>query len=165
MSTPSTSFTQLFETIWFSLDDVLVCVGVFIVAHLVSNSIFNCLKHYFKWSSFVAEASKFVILFTTIVFLVSHLVGGTTATSLFGGFSIGFGYAMQPYIMSLLAGGTFRSSGMLQRGDVLKVGESVLVVDHVGLLFVTAKKDKFTTYFPSSTLAAQPFSVSRPVAL
>ena len=163
MSAPSTSLTKLIETVWYSLDDILVCVGVFIVAHLISESVFRCLKYYFRWSIFVAEASKFVILFATSVFLIGHLVGPNTANSLFGGFSIGLGYAMQPYIVSLLAGGTFRSSGMLQHGDLLKVGDNVMVIDHVGLLFVTTKKEKFTTYFPNSVLAARPFSVSRPL--
>ena len=94
------------------------------------------------------------------IFLVGHLIGSDTATSLFSGFSIGFGYAMQPYIVSLLAGATFRSSSMFRAKDSLQINGQDYVLDHVGLLYLCAtSSDGYKTYFPNSMLAGTPVGV------
>lgn len=155
------SFLNLFERIWYSLDDILVCLGVFLVACQCSRALHSCLRVYFEMSAYVSQSAHCFFLFTIFVFLVSHLVGVTTTESLFGGLSIGFGYALQPYIVSLVAGGTFILTRIIRSGDQLRIGDQTVVVDHVGLLFVSAKQDKMTTYFPNAMLTSRPFSVLR----
>ena len=159
--TEAVSFLELFARIWYSLDDILVCLGVFLVASRCSRALHSCLRVYFEMSAYVSQSAHFLLMFTVIVFLASHLVGVSTAESLFGGLSIGFGYALQPYIVSLVAGGTFMLTRIIRRGDQLRIGEQTVVVDHVGLLYVSAKQDKMTMYFPNAILTSRPFSVSR----
>lgn len=155
------SLLRLAERIWYSLDDILVSLGVFLLSGQISSFLHFCLRYYFHASAYVSQAVHFIFQFTMFVFLVSHLVGTATANSLFGGFSIGIGYAMQPYIVSLVAGGTLLMSRMIQSGDQLTIGDRTVRVDHIGLLFVSVKEDKVTTYFPNSMLTQSPFSVAR----
>ncbi len=159
--TSSTSFIELFSKMWNSLDDILVCVGVFLVVQVFSSQLNNCLFNYFKTSAYISQSAQFLFLFTTIIFLISHLIGSSVAVSLFGGFSIGLGYALQPYIVSLLAGGTLRMSNIIRQGDTITINEDSLVVDHVGLLYISTKKNKVITYFPNAMLSSTPFSIQR----
>ena len=103
------SLFSLFERIWNSLDDILVCFGIFLVFAQVSKSMYGCLRNYFSLSFYVSQAVHFLLLSTIVIFLIGHLVGTETAISFLGGLSIGLGYALQPYIVSLLAGGTLLS--------------------------------------------------------
>lgn len=158
----STSFLDLLDNIWNSLDDILVCVGVFLIAQIASSVLHRSMRTYFRLGAYISQASQFLLLFSVFIFLTGHLLGSETAVALFSGFSIGFGYALQPYIVSLMAGGTFYISGTVRRGDTLHVGEQSVHVESVGLLFVTTKQDKLVTYFPNSVLSSRPFSVERP---
>lgn len=159
------SLFSLFERIWNSLDDILVCFGIFLVFTQVSKSMYGCLRNYFSLSFYVSQAIHYLLLSTIVIFLIGHLVGTETAISFLGGLSIGLGYALQPYIVSLLAGGTLLSMQTIQQGDELRIGEQSSIVEHVGLLYVTTKQDTFRTYFPNAMLAQTPFSVRRPTRL
>lgn len=158
------SFIHLFERVWYSLDDVLVCIGVWLVAVNLSRLCHNGMRSYFRSSVYVAQAVHFAVLFSCSIFLVGHLVGGSTAVSLFQGFSIGFGYAMQPYIVSLLAGATFLSMDVIGAGDELIVNSESATVKYVGLLYVSTQKGATVTYYPNSVLSSRPFSVQRKIA-
>ena len=157
----STSFLELLHNIWNSLDDILVCVGVFLIAQIMSSVLHRSMRTYFQLGAYISQAAQFLLLFSVFIFLAGHLLGSDTAVALFSGFSIGFGYALQPYIMSLMAGGTFYIAGTIRHGDKLHVGEQTVNVEAVGLLFVTAKSGKLVTYFPNSVLSSRPFSVER----
>jgi len=149
------SLDILLDTVWRSLDDILVCAGMFIVSQVFSGYCSWSLRTYFQCSHYTSQTVHFTILFMVFIFLVGHLIGSATATSLFSGFSIGLGYAMQPYIVSLLAGATFRSTGMFERGDSVRISGSEYVLDHIGLIYVCAsdEKDGYKMYFPNSMLS------------
>ena len=155
------SLFSLFERIWNSLDDIFVCFGMFLVATQLANSTYSCMRNYFRLSFYVSQATHFALLSTFCIFLIGHLVGSETAISFLGGLSIGLGYALQPYIVSLLAGGTLLSMETIRVGDELRIGKESATVEHVGLLYVTTKQDTFKTYFPNAMLAQTPFSVRR----
>jgi small-conductance mechanosensitive channel len=162
-STVNHTLTNLFDKVWGSLDDILACVGVFLVARIFANSLHWCAKSYFKLSVYSAQALHFGFIFVVFMFLISHLIGATTAVSLFSGFSIGFGYAMQPYIMSLLAGATFRSTDMFRKGDTVNILNNTYVLRHIGLLYVCVEKGDFITYFPNSTLSSSAVGIRKRV--
>jgi len=148
------SLDILLHSIWTSMDDILVCVGMFIVAQVFSGYCSWSLHTYFQCTPYTSQTVHFTIMFMVFIFLVGHLIGSSTATSLFSGFSIGLGYAMQPYIVSLLAGATFRSTGMFKHGDNIRVNGSEYVLDHVGLIYVcVSAKDGYKVYFPNSMLS------------
>ena len=153
------SLETLLTTVWHSLDDIFVCAGVFLAAKIFASVVQGSLKNYFHCSHYISQIFNFGILFVTVIFLVSHLIGESTANSLFGGFSIGFGYAMQPYIVSLLAGATFRSGSMFRVKDTIEINGVEYVVEHVGLLYICVVRDKYKTYFPNSMMAQTPFGV------
>ena len=155
------SLVTLFERIWESLDDIIVCVGMLLLSSKISRAFHSCLRVYFEMSEYVSQSVHFLLMFVMVAFLLGHLVGAETAQSLFGGFSIGIGYALQPYIVSLVAGGTFIFTRILRSGDQLTINGNTVLVDHVGLLYVAAKNDKQITYFPNAMMAQHPFSVLR----
>ena len=161
----SPSFIRLFERVWISLDDIFVCIAVILAVFQLTNLLHRTMRHYFRLPAYIAQCFHFVLLFIAVIFVIGHLVGDSTAISLFSGLSIGFGYALQPYIVSLMAGATFVSMGIMTRGDTLTINGNTVVIDHVGLLYVSAKQGPKTTYFPNSLLSASPFTVGRPVSL
>lgn len=153
------SLDTLLTTVWHSLDDILVCVGVFIISQVFSSYCSWTLQTYFQCSHYTSQGVHFAILFTVFIFLVGHLIGSSTATSLFSGFSIGLGYAMQPYIVSLLAGATFRSTGMFRAGDQVTINGSAYTLEHIGLIYVCVRDKDFCVYFPNSMLSGTPVGV------
>jgi small-conductance mechanosensitive channel len=153
------SLDILLTTVWHSLDDIFVCVGFFLAANVVASSVQWSLLNYFRSSHYTAQITHFGFLFMVFIFLVGHLIGSDTATSLFSGFSIGFGYAMQPYIVSLLAGATFRSGSMFRAKDLLRINGQDYTLEHTGLLYLCASSDGYKTYFPNSMLAGTPIGV------
>ena len=159
------SLSTLMSTIWYSLDDIFVCVGVFMAANVVAHSTEWCLCNYFKSSKYTAQAIQFAFLFAVGIFLIGHLIGESVSTSLFSGFFIGFGYALQPYIVSLLAGATFHTGSMFSRHGkkvMFQVQGEEYELDHVGLLHVCGTNTEgWETYFPNSMLASTPISIKR----
>ena len=156
------SLDILLNSIWTSLDDILVCVGMFIVAQVFSGYCSWSLQTYFHCSHYISQSIHFIILFMVFIFLVGHLIGSDTATSLFSGFSIGLGYAMQPYIVSLLAGATFRSTGMFKAGDKLRIQGGEYELEHIGLIYVCASDSTgYSVYFPNAVLARNSVGVKK----
>lgn len=148
------SLDLLLNTIWTSLDDILVCAGMFIIAQVFSSYCSWSLQTYFRCSHYLSQTTHFVIMFMVFIFLVGHLIGSDTATSLFSGFSIGLGYAMQPYIVSLLAGATFRSTGMFKPGDNIRIQGGEYRLEHIGLIYVCGSDESgYQIYFPNSMLS------------
>ena len=155
------SFSTLLTSIWNSLDDVLICVCLFALAMKVSRMLYWCTEEYFRQSVYVAEVVSALWLGTVIVYLSSHLIGEQVAVSLFSGFSIGIGYAMQPYITSVVSSAAMKAMFKLERGDTLRMNDIDYEVHHVGLLYVCTKHDKYWTYFPVTRFLSTPFSVHK----
>ena len=84
-------------------------------------------------------------------------------TSILGGFSIGIGYALQPYIISFLAGSTLRMT--LVKGKVILFNGQKLTVEHLGLLYVCAKHDGIKTYIPNAYFQSVPLTVEEKTLL
>lgn len=162
---PFESLSSLMSTVWYSLDDLFVVIGVFLAVNVLARSSEWCLRNYWETSYYVAQTLHFGLLFVVGVFLIGHLIGADVANQMFSGFSIGIGYAMQPYIVSILAGATFKGGSMFSRGSgeqvVLSINGKEYVLDHVGLLYLCATSDGFKTYFPNSMLASTPVSVKK----
>jgi len=151
------SFELLLQSIWLSLDDILICLGAFIVAHVFAGAIYWCLHSYFDIDVYDSELVQFAFLGIVVVFLISHLFGETAVTSILGGFSIGIGYALQPYILSFLAGSTLRTT--LAKGNVILFNEQKLTVEHVGLLYVCASHGDVKTYIPNAYFQSVPLTI------
>lgn len=153
------SFELLLQSLWFSLDDILICLCALIVARVVAVAIYWCLHSYFDIDEYESELVQFTFLGIVVVFLISHLFGETALTSILGGFSIGIGYALQPYIISFLAGSTLRLT--LAKGKVIFFNGQKMTVDYLGLLYVCASQDGVQTYIPNSYFQSAPLSVEK----
>ena len=157
------SFELLLQSIWLSLDDIFICLGAFIVARVLAGAIYWCLHSYFDIDAYESELVQFAFLGIVVVFLISHLFGETAVTSILGGFSIGIGYALQPYIISFLAGSTLRMT--LVKGKVILFNGQKLTVEHLGLLYVCAKHDGIKTYIPNAYFQSVPLTVEEKTLL
>tara|TARA_B110001452_G_scaffold243853_1_gene227520 strand:- start:4097 stop:4579 length:483 start_codon:yes stop_codon:yes gene_type:complete len=153
------SFELLLQSVWLSLDDIFICLGAFIVARVLAGAIYWCLHSYFNIDAYESELAQFVFLGTVVVFLISHLFGETAVTSILGGFSIGIGYALQPYIISFLAGSTLRATNTLAKGKVILFNNQKLTVEHLGLLYVCASQDGLKTFIPNAYFQSSPLTV------
>lgn len=155
------SFELLISTIWLSLDDVLICIGALLVARVLATALYWCLHTYFRIAVYESELTQFAFLSVIIVFLVSHLFGSTALTSIIGGISIGFGYALQPYILSLLAGSAFRAMNTVSKDDTILFNGGNVRVKHVGLFHICVQKDGFDTYIPNAYFQNSPLTIQK----
>ena len=151
------SFELLLQSIWLSLDDIFICLGAFVVARVLAGAIYWCLHSYFNIDAYESELVQFAFLGVVVVFLISHLFGETAVTSILGGFSIGIGYALQPYLLSFLSGSTLRMT--LSKGKVILFNDQKLTVEHLGLLNVCASQAGIKTYIPNSYFQSAPLIV------
>jgi len=153
------SFELLLQNIWLSLDDIFICLGAFIVARVFASAIYWCLHSYFDIDIYESELVQFVFLGIVVVFLISHLFGETAVTSILGGFSIGLGYALQPYIISLFVGSTLRATNTLTKGNVILFKNQKLTIEKMGLLYVCACGNGIRTYIPNAYFQSSPLSI------
>lgn len=148
--------------VWTSLDDVLLCVGALLVAVTLSKYVHWTLSEYFVTSSFVAQLAHVFILGGAAVSILSHLFGDGVSKTIFGGFSIGVGYAMQPYVVSIITGCMLRGSDMLTAGQRVVLSDKTFKVKDVGLYYTTlapTETPAATTYVPNTVFQSGTFSV------
>ncbi len=150
------SFQTLFVTIWESLDDVFICVTMAIVLYILSQWLYWCLSSYFDLSTYLSGSINFLFLGTISVFLLNHLFGPAISVSLFSGLSIGFGYALQPYIISLFTGLYNKSSGLVEEGDKIMFNNKRVTVSSVTLLHVVVRADVGDIYIPHAFFQSTP---------
>ena len=134
------TFNDFFTAVWASLDDILLCVGIILVSIPILFTCSRGIHIYFKTSIYVAQAINFICVFALFAFVIGHLVGESVAVSLFGGFSVGIGYALQPYIVSLLSGLTYYSSSMLKEGDIIVLNNRRYRIQSNGILYIVAEE-------------------------
>ena len=158
------TFELLLTSVWLSLDDIFICLGAFIVARVLASGMFWCLRSYFNIGAYESQLAQFSFLAVVVVFLISHLFGETAITSILGGFSIGIGYALQPYIICFLSGSTLRAAGILRKGQtVIMPGDppKMLTVEQLGLLHICVSDEKTTTYIPNSYFQTAPLVIAK----
>ena len=158
------TFELLLTSVWLSFDDIFICLGAFIVARVLASGMFWCLRSYFNIGAYESQLAQFSFLAVVVVFLISHLFGETALTSILGGFSIGIGYALQPYIICFLSGSTLRAAGILRKGQtVIMPGDppKMLTVEQLGLLHICVSDEKTTTYIPNSYFQTAPLVIAK----
>lgn len=135
----SSSFQSLFETIWNSLDDILLCIGLFMIARIVAKTLKWSLYEYFDTSKFVSQIVEFLFMTIVNIFLISHLCSQAILQALFGGISIGVGYAFQPYIISFFTGMMIRAENVFGKNDQITIQDQSGEVEHIGMFYTHLK--------------------------
>ena len=151
-STVDLPFTLALNRIWNSIDDFFICMGIIIITIPVVSAITSTSQHYFRYSLWTGQMVTFISITTVFLYLLSHIAGETTTVSILQGFSLGVGYALQPYIVSLLSGTTFFSTGMLAANDIIIMDDTEYEVVENGILFIEAKhtSQDLTIYIPNN---------------
>jgi small-conductance mechanosensitive channel len=133
-------FTLAFDAVWYSLDDFFLCIGVVVISVPLVLSIGSATQHYFRYSLWTGQMITFVLFASVFLYLFGHIAGETATVSILQGFALGFGYALQPYIVSLLSGATYFSAGMIKAKDIIIVDNVEYVVVENGILYIEAKE-------------------------
>ena len=156
------SFQTIGTHIWDSIDDVFIAVGLLLVTTILSTHIYFFLNDYLILGHFPAQLSQVGLFFAVVVLIVQHLFGTMTASSIFGGFSIGFGYALQPYIIALFNGIVLRGVQGINNNvelDIPGVLAKKRKVKYVGM-FHTCLEYENGQYFVSNNIFQQsPFII------
>jgi len=158
------TFELLLNNVWLSLDDIFICMGAFIIARVLASGLYWCLHSYFNIGAYESQLAQFSFLSVVVVFLISHLFGETAITSILGGFSIGIGYALQPYIICFLSGSTLRAAGTLRKGQTIIMPgppSRSMTVEQLGLLHVCVSDEKTITYIPNSYFQTAPLVIAK----
>jgi len=132
-------FTFALNNIWNSIDDFVMCIGVVIITVPIVISVASLTQHYFRYSLWTGQMVTFVSIASIFLYLLGHVAGETTTVSMLQGFALGIGYALQPYIVSLLSGTTFFSTGMLAADDIIIIDNTEYTIVSNGILFIEAK--------------------------
>lgn len=150
------SLSTLCLTIWESLDDILICLSVFLLLRVIASWCYWCCFSYFKCDEYISGLVEFVFLGTLSIFVLTHLFGPGVALSLFSGFSVGMGYAFQPYIISFFTG--FWTRQFIKKGDRLFLNQKIVVVDHISILYICVRIDNMKSYITHSQFQSTPLT-------
>ena len=83
------TFIHLFERIWYSLDDVIVSIGVWLVAMHLAHLLHRTMRSYFRTSVYVAQAAHFIFCFRCVYSLSVTWLGVPLLCHYFKGFPLG----------------------------------------------------------------------------
>ena len=151
------SFEIIFTNIAASMDDLFIGATSFIVLRVLSSWLYWCMHSYFRLSAYISEVVNFILWLVLSVFIINHLFGSEVSTSLFQGFSIGMGYAFQPYIVSMFTG--LCNGFMIKKGDIILYNNKEVVVSKLTLFYVTVKSGDFISYIPHRVFSSSPLHV------
>jgi len=151
------SVETLFMNLAASLDDIFIAAATFVVLRVVSTWLYWCMHSYFRLSAYVSEVANFGLWLVLTVMVIHHLFGPDISTSLFSGFSIGMGYAFQPYIVSMFTG--ICNGFMIRTGDTILFNKQPVIVQKLTLFYVAVSTGEYTTYVPHAYFAKAPLSV------
>jgi len=132
-------FTIVFNSIWYSLDDFFISIGIILVSVPIITAIGDATQHYFRYSLWLSQAITFVLIATVFLFLLGQAAGEESTVSMLQGFALGVGYALQPYIVSLLSGATYFSTGMVVAGDQILIEKEEYKIISNGVLYIEAE--------------------------
>lgn len=137
-------FSSMFDTIWMTIDDVLVSVALLLITFAITERLYVFLRKYLTINMFVSQGINFAITLMVVLLVIQHLFGMQTYASLIGGVSIGIGYALQPYIIGLFNGMMLQSKEPFSVGCKIEFEQVKGKVTEIGLFytFICSEDDK-----------------------
>jgi hypothetical protein len=150
MSAVNLPFSLALTAIWNSLDDVLLCIGIVLISVPIIVNIGLSAQNYFKYSLWTGQMITFLLLTTVSLYLLGHVAGEASTVSILQGFALGVGYALQPYIVSLLSGATYFVSGIISANDVIFVDGKKYTIVSNGILYIEARSDDISIFVPNN---------------
>jgi len=140
-----------------SMDDIFISGALFILMRVLTNWVYWCMHAYFRASVYASDVVNFGLWFVLVVLVANHLFGTEISTSLFSGFSIGMGYAFQPYIVSMFTG--VFTGFMLHEGDTILFEGNSVKVTKITLFHVAVSSGEYVSYIPHAYFSKAPLSI------
>jgi hypothetical protein len=131
-------FSFALNTVWGKLDDFVLFISIILISVPIILKIGPVVQNYFKYSLWTGQMITFSLLTSVFLFLFSRVAGETSAVSILQGFALGVGYALQPYIVSLLSGATYFATGMISSDDIIVINEKEYIIVSNGVLYIEA---------------------------
>lgn len=128
-------FSSMFDTIWMTIDDILVSITLLLITFVFTERLYVFLKRYLEMDMFVSQGVNFGITLMVVLLVIQHLFGAQTYGSLIGGISIGIGYALQPYIIGLFNGMMMQSKEPFSVGSTIVFQGVTGTVEEIGLFY------------------------------
>ena len=98
------AFESIGSGMWENADDVLVSIILIIIGNIIASLIYYFTKEFLKTGVLFAQIIKITFQLFIIVICVVQIIGQDVVSHFTGGISIGLGYALQPYIISIFNG-------------------------------------------------------------
>ena len=156
------SFEKIGSNIWDSIDDIFISVGLLLLTTILSKHLYFFMNDYLILGHFTAQLTQVGLFFAVVVLVVQHLFGAATSSAILGGFSIGFGYALQPYIIALFNGFVLRQGinnhQWLEIPNVLP--QKRMKIKYIGMFHTCLDETDAGNFFVSnSLLTGHPFGI------
>ena len=140
--------------LWENLDDVFVSILIIVIGNQIAHLLYKFTKDFLKLGILPAQTIKIVLQAFVFVVILLQILGDDVVRSFTGGISIGIGYALQPYIISIFNGLMIHNDDIIIPGDNKSYGSIISIpsmnlinvkIDSVGLfntLLINNKNEK-----------------------
>ena len=140
--------------LWENLDDVFVSILIIVIGNQIAHLLYKFTKDFLKLGILPAQTIKIVLQACVFVVILLHILGDDVVRSFTGGISIGIGYDLQPYIISIFNGLMIHNDDIIIPGDNKSYGSIISIpsmnlinvkIDSVGLfntLLINNKNEK-----------------------
>jgi small-conductance mechanosensitive channel len=147
----------LADNMWESVDDILVGILVLSVGHLIAHGVQYILNGLLKYPRFIVDIITTSWRFFLFAVCLYQIIGVGAVQHFVGGFSIGIGYALQPYIISMFNGAALYGGGRIKRRARVKFSDEdkYVSVEYVGLFFTELKTDDNVSIFVANSKMIQ----------
>ena len=136
------------------IDDVLVSIIVLTLGSVIGHGVHHVLYRMLKYPKMIADVITTSWRFFLIGLCLYQVIGMGSVQHFVNGFSIGIGYALQPYIMSIFNGFTLYSGKVLRTNVEVRLekGTDFYRVESVGLFFTTLRRGDIQRIVPNSKM-------------
>lgn len=131
----------LAENVWESVDDILVGILVLSFGQVLAHGTHYVLGDLLRYPMFLVDLICTSWRFFLFAVCLYQIIGVGAVQHFVGGFSIGIGYALQPYIVSMFNGAALFGGGLVKEKKLVKFKKdgTYMRVEHVGLFFTELK--------------------------
>lgn len=150
------AFQSIGTDMWENADDVLVSIILIIIGNVIASIIYYFTKEFLKTGVLFAQIVKITFQLFIIVICVVQVIGEDVVSHFTGGISIGLGYALQPYIISIFNGLMVHNDHDVvpkqTRISLPAEGITNAYVESIGLFNTVLKENNDTIIISNSTL-------------
>lgn len=136
------------------VDDIFVAIIVLTLGNVVGHGVHHVLYNMLQYPKMMADVITTSWRFFLLGLCLYQVIGMGSVQHFINGFSIGIGYALQPYIISIFNGFTLYSGNVLRKKVEVRLNkdEDFYRVESVGLFFTTLRRGDLLRIVPNSKM-------------